>query len=79
MTHMRHGRKDQHTDVLSSFGKYAFLGLTVNRRVERDGLRRGGRAGWPDIDYVGSEFWFRLMAAGAIIQQPETTLLALRD
>ena len=35
-----------------------FLGLTANRRVERDGLRRGGRgpAAWPDIDYVGSEF-----------------------
>jgi hypothetical protein len=35
-----------------------FLGLTANRRVERDRLRRGGRgpAAWPDIDYVGSEF-----------------------
>jgi hypothetical protein len=33
------------------------LGLTAIRRVERDGLRRGGRgpAAWPDIDYVGSE------------------------
>jgi len=35
-----------------------FLGLTANRRVERHGLRRGGRGhvAWPDIDYVRSEF-----------------------